>query len=153
MKNSYFLLNTINQDNYTLSDIFSTNRRGVLPDLFISDNEDAFYYIIIPDDTTLDAIAYNEYERSDYWDLLFKINQMTSPFDLPKSHDYLDKLVEAELLIWKNKFTTLVDNDELLIEKKAELLTKYFDLNEQYRKFRCIKPSYIKLMFQALNNE
>ena len=152
MKNSYFILNSINYNNtYTLSDIFGTNKRGVLPDAFISDNEDAFYYIIIPDNTTLENISYNEYGRSDYWDLLFKLNQMTSPFDLPKSIDYVIKMVEEELAIWGDKFPTL--SEALLEEKRNELLNKYTNINELYRKFRCIKTSYIQEMFKALKNE
>ena len=152
MKNSYFILPTTNYNStYTLSDIFSTNKRGILPDAFISDNEDAFYYIIVSDNTTLESISYNEYGRSDYWDLLFKLNQMSSPFDLPKSIDYVIKMVDEELVIWNEKFPNL--SDSLIEEKRNELVNKYTDINEIYRKFRCIKTSYIQEMFKALKNE
>ena len=151
MKNSYFTTGTLDYNNtYTLADIFVTNKRGVLPSAFLTDNESAFYYVMIPDNTTLETLSFKEYGRSDYWDLLFKLNQMTNPFDLPKSADYVIALTEEELLIWTTKFPNL--DSTLIEEKRVELQDKYTNINEQYRKFRFIKNSYIQEMFKALKN-
>ena len=150
MYNSYFNLPTYDIDStYRVADIFLQHKNRKFSDLFISDNEDAWYYIIIPDNALLEQIAYQEYDNSSYWDLLFMINQMDTPFDLPKSADMVEYKVEEHLVEWKKRFPNFPD--DLLEEKRAELQIEYTDVNEKHRKFRCVRTSHLTLLYKAIN--
>ena len=152
MYNSYFNLPRTDYENtYNMADIFETNKARILPDAFISDNESAFYYKIIPDNTLLEHLSYQEYNRSDYWDLLFKINQMQTPYDLPKSEDYVLNLVQQRLNLWTTKFPKLCC--EVIEEKRIQFTEELLEVNEKHRNFRFVKNEYIPLMFGALANE
>lgn len=149
MNNSYIILPKYDyNETYSLSDIFQTNKNTVLSDAFLSDNKDAFYYITLRDNMSLEQVSYTQYKRSDYWDLLMKINQMDSPFCLPKSIECVVNNVEADLEKWSAKFPNYPES--LLDEKRIEIEDYYTQLNELHRTFRCVKERYIPLLFEVL---
>lgn len=149
MLNSYFNLQDYDVSNYTVKNIFQKGLNKKLSDAFISDNEEAWVYVIIQDNLTLEQISYNNYGTGDYWDLLFVINQMLTPFDLPKSSQVVDTKTDESLANWLKRFPSYPEHLRDL--KEQELKSKFELENEKHRNFRLVKESHLTLLFEALN--
>lgn len=119
-----------------------------LPDDIL--NSTNTYYKKIPDDTRLDIISYQEYSDIKYVDLIMLINEITNVALLPKSNNYIDKLVTTEYNSIKSKNTNLTTSD--LEGIKLELDTKYYNRNELYRNLIFVKEAYLVDVIERITN-
>jgi hypothetical protein len=84
------------------------------------------------------------------WDILFKVNQMETLFDLPTNGDNIILRVEEFLAKLEAKIgvITHLSYRKELEDKLVEEFTIY---NEKHRRFRFIKSQYISQLLGMLN--
>lgn len=142
MKNSYFTLPYYDTEDFQIRDIFPTKKNKKLTNKTLEDYAHFWYYKNIQDNTRLELLSQTEYSSSMYWDILFLINQMDNIWDLPKSEDYINTLVDNRIEDFKLLFTE-ERMQETLALRKAELYQQYFNDNEKHRRFRFINKEHI----------
>jgi hypothetical protein len=150
MQNSYINIPSLTIGNYQVGNIFGTTKNNPITDKFIQDNNHMWYYKEIVSDTRLELLAYQEYNDSKMWDILFKVNQMETLFDLPTNGDNIILRVEEFLAKLEAKIgvITHLSYRKELEDKLVEEFTIY---NEKHRRFRFIKSQYISQLLGMLN--
>jgi hypothetical protein len=108
-----------------------------------------WYYQNIQDNTRLELLSLLEYKSSTYWDILFFINQMDNVWDLPKSEDYVNTLVDNKMQAFNLLFTEARMQETKDI-RRAELYETYFNLNEKHRRFRFINKEHIPNLMELM---
>ncbi len=152
MKNSYLNFETIDSG---IGIVENTTTLGLLPTIpekyFTED-----YYILkkIEDDRLLEAISYEIYENTNYWDLLMVLNGMTTMNQLPVNYDVILLKAEQELSGWLDRANLMYTylTDEQKEEKYNVLLDKLVEENEKYRSIRYISPTDLSELLADLDN-
>jgi hypothetical protein len=152
MKNKYLIFENIE---FTPGvNVRNTTTLNLLPDIpekFFS-NE----YLLtkkIQDDTLLEAISFELYETTDYWDVLMIINDMKSMNELPVNYDIILDRVDIKLYKWKKKGNLLssVMTDEVIDKKYKEILQEEVELNEKFRFIKYISQDSLSELISELD--
>lgn len=121
-----------------------------LPEL---SSADYIQYYIVNNDEKPEAISFDLYENTDYWDLLMLINNRSPLFDLPYNFDVIASAAEDKIARYNETYSTgnlaaldLSHYTELIEQEKINSTAA----NEDIRKIKVIKPSkiydFIKLL-------
>jgi len=138
MKNKYLVFENIE---FADSLVKNTTTLNILPDI---PNKyfgaDYIRNMKVQDDTLLEAISFELYESTDYWDILLVLNGMRSMNELPVNHDIVLNRADRELLKWKEKgkLLSIKINDEVIKEKYDNILNIEIEKNEKYRYIKYI---------------
>jgi hypothetical protein len=138
---------TTSFSNYTITDVFSKTITLVPENITVYN--DWFTYINVDDGRTLVDIAYDVYNNSNLWDLIFIINNMDTVFDLPKHNDYVYSVVDNRFAVWTAMFPHLSQTE--LDNTKARFLEEEIANNEKHRKIILLKSQYLPRFTELLN--
>jgi len=107
----------------------------------------------LEDNKLLEAISYELYEDTNYWDLLLLLNNMDSMFSLPVDFDLLHSKGEKELEKWVLFASTLNYNitSEVKSKKFGEIMKVLVEKNEKHRIFKYVSISDLSLVLSDLN--
>lgn len=111
-----------------------------IPD-YVLNNPSYYSVYSLQDDDRLEYISHRLYGTTDFWDILFLINNMDNTFNLPKSHEYVYKRTEDNFNDFLSKFVVSEQRKESLFN---ELLDEEMIKNDKYRQFKVVKPNKIQ---------
>lgn len=152
MKNKYLNFETIDAG---LGIVENITTLGILPDIpakyFTED-----YYMLkkIEDDRLLEALSWEFYENTNYWDILMILNGMTNMNQLPVNYDIVLIRAEIELDGWVKQGELMYSflNDDQILEKYNQILEDEIEKNEKYRNIRYISASDLSELLADLND-
>lgn len=167
MTNSMLKYDTIEMDNYIVTDYTSKNFKTIYERL------DEFPKImfgtyLMEDNDKLERIAFELYNNEDYWDLLLLLNNRDPLFHMAYYNDYLYSLKNEELTKLVNHLSNGIkgeENLELFTETyyaedesfdqydrlkffNNDILAKLELQNDVYRTLVYVRPSYIEDFFR-----
>jgi len=152
MKNSYLNFETIDSGIGIVENTTTLGLLPIIPEKYFTED----YYILkkIEDDRLLEAISYEIYENTNYWDLLMVLNGMTRMNQLPVNYDVILLKAEQELSGWLDRANLMYTylTDEQKEEKYNVLLDKLVEENEKYRSIRYISPTDLSELLADLDN-
>ena len=152
MKNKYLVFNNIDVDTNSLENVTELILLPEIPAKFFTEQ-----FILkkeIQDNALLEALAYDIWGSTDYWDILMALNGMTSMFQLPVSHDLVLERANAKLEEWKALFKLIYSTtkQEDIDIRYQEILVEEEALNEKYRTINYISISNMSILEAELNN-
>ena len=149
MTNSFLNYNntTSFSTDYTISNIYSniiTLNTSVL-----SLNSSWYYTVIIEPGRRLEDIAFQHYNNSNLWDMLYVLNEMDSVFSLPKSDDYIYAVVEDKVNKWLATFPDT--NQDMIDSISSDIEAIEVANNVKYQNFKILYPAYVSRFQELLN--
>ena len=133
MQNKYLKFDEIEFNNKIVQNTTSLNLLPDIPEKFYG-NEYMLEYKV-DDDRLLEALSFELYDSTDYWDILFVYNKMSNMNELPVNYDIVLNKADKKMYEWKQKGKLLPENftDEIIDKKYKEILEEEVKLNEKYR--------------------
>ena len=152
MKNKYLNFETIDSG---IGIVENTTTLGILPAIpekYFTEN----YYILkkVENDRLLEALSWEIYENTNYWDILMVLNGMTTMNQLPVNFDVVMIRAERELEGWVKRGNLMyshLSNSEIK-EKYNEIEAEQVELNEKYRNIKYISPIDLSELLADLEN-
>lgn len=150
MKNSILKYSTEEVDNFIVTDYQS--KKVTINDLFEKANTLGYLsYYKINDNDKLERISYELYGTTDYWDLLFLLNNKNPLFDMPY---YFDTIMSESSEKSSTYISTLYQGSTNFSIRAEELtntfLNKDIETNNNNKTIFVIKPTqmsnFIKLI-------
>ena len=141
MINKYLKFDNIEFDGQLVKNVTTLNMLPDVPDKYFEDS-----YILnikLEDDRLLEAISFELYENTDYWDVLLVLNGMTCMGQLPVNFDIVMERANKRLLGWRIKgklMDSFIDQEELSA-KYDEILKEEIEKNEKHRLLKYISKS------------
>jgi len=118
MKNKYLKFPNILFNNNLVKNITAKNILPDIPEIYKSD--DYVRTIKIEDNRLIESISFEIYGSTDYWDLLFSLNDITNFSQLPVDYDHILIRARKELSKWMSQGKMIISRN--LDEQYSELL-------------------------------
>lgn len=140
---------------YEIPDYFSK-------DIHISDLESTYYdtwsdYMDtyrMQDNDKLERVSYELYGTTDYWDILFLLNDRDPLFDMPFDYDTLSETSSNFIDAYVNDiYNESSLNDARVNALTEEVVNEAIQNNETYRYITVVKPSKISDFIILLKDE
>jgi len=133
MKNKYLIFDDIEFLDTKVKNITTMNLLPDIPEKYFGN--DYLLQIKTQDDSLLEAISFNLYESTDYWDILLVLNGMRSMNELPVNYDIVLNRADRKMSLWKKRGKLLPGEftDEVIQKKYKEILEEEVEKNEKYR--------------------
>jgi len=149
MNNKYFIFKRVKIGNNSIKNTTDLNLLPRIPDIF--KGNDYIKELLIEDNTLIEQISYRLYDTTDYWDLLFVLNNMTNLNQLPKEEDIILRRADNIYKKWLEVNQSTVIYEGLNIEEKYKnILKEEEEKNEKYRYFKYISSSHISEVMNEL---
>jgi len=149
MNNKYFIFKRVKIGNNSIKNTTDLNLLPRIPDIF--KGNDYIKELLIEDNTLIEQISYRLYDTTDYWDLLFVLNNMTNLNQLPKEEDIILRRADNIYKKWLEVNQSTVIYEDLNIEEKYKnILKEEEEKNEKYRYFKYISSSHISEVMNEL---
>ncbi|MHB8098003.1 MAG: hypothetical protein ACYDD5_00225 [Sulfuricurvum sp.] len=176
MENSYLLFETIAFNGQPVRNVTKFCLLPDVPAKYFGEN-----YILeyaCEDDRLLEAISFDLYKDTSYWDIIMLLNGMTNMSELPVNGDVIFKRAEASLDKWIKQGVLIIskdlmpqyysikqdlsqgnpimlylsedDDNEIVARKYIELLEQEYNKNEKYRTLKYITISDISELLSDL---
>jgi len=139
MKNKYLKFNKIELENgKILSNISELNLLPRIPEKYLKTEN--LRTLHLDSDRLLEAISFELYKSTDYWDIILVVNKMSSMNQLPVSYDMVLHRSEMLLQSWKDKMAKVSKEltDEDIKNKYNKILQEQDSVNEKYRNIKYI---------------
>ena len=161
MRNKYLKFENIEFQGVNVKNTSLLSKIKKIPEKYLSENY--IQTIRIDDNKLLEAISFELYDDTNYWDLLMIINDMKSMYELPKDYDLLYLEAEAEFDKWLNIADLIVNNDydetltydeNITLRNKIKFDSIIEDLvknNEKHRILKYIRQYDLSLLLADLN--
>jgi len=167
MKANVLLYPKLESNNYIYEDYTFKNYFKLI-DMPESSDLNYISYIQLADDEKIENISYYTYNTEEYWDLLLLLNGVSPLYDLPKSYDYITKIIEDDIKLYFlttfnvtisfNALNTITNTTQLAYETRAlemfneQIIIKQHD-NELYRNFKIIQAQKIQDYLSIAKNK
>jgi len=153
MNNTYLNFEKINTDIGRMENITTLNILPDIPEKFFT--KDYILLKKIEDDVLLEAISFELYKNTNYWDILMVLNGMRSMNELPVNYDIVLLKVERELKGWLEQANLIYSflSDEQVNIKYEEILKEEIEKNEKYRNFKYISPTDLSELLADLDSK
>jgi len=140
MVNKYLNFDNIEFNGKIVKNTSSINRLPKLSDLNIPSS--LFYELKLEDNRLLEAVSFDLYESTDYWDILMLINGMTVFNSLPLSYDTVLNKAQDRYNEWLKFIGNNRGYESYEIEQKYnEILKEENEKNEKYRYIKYVNSS------------
>jgi hypothetical protein len=151
MNNKYLNFEDISCEEVSVKNTTTLNILPDIPEKYFT--EDYYHIIKIEDDKLLEAISFELYDSTDYWDILMVLNNMTTMNELPVKYDVVLDRAEKELAGWVKTadlmYSFLDDSD--IKDKYDSILKNEIEKNEKYRNFKYISATDLSELMADLN--
>lgn len=153
MKNKYLKFDEIDSG---IGIVRNTTVLNLLPDIpakFFTDD-----YILlkkIEDDKLIEALSYELYNNTDYWDILLVLNGMTNMNQMPVNYDTILVRVGYKIEKWADRGKLMYSQltDLQIKTKYDEMLLEEINLNETYRNIKYISKNDLSELLSILDKK
>jgi len=143
MRNRYLKFESID---FNGREVRNMTTLGLIPDIPSKYfTEEYLHEYKVDDDRLLEAISFELYGSTDYWDILLKLNDMTSMNQLPVNYDIIIHRADYKLQEWKKKGKLLnsVLDEKIIEEKYKEIIEEEIAINEKFRYIKYVDTADI----------
>ena len=141
MKNKYLKFDDIIVGDWQVKNVTTLNLLPDIPEKYFTD--EYILYKRMEDDRLLEAVSFDLYKDTNYWDILLMLNEMSSMNELPVNYDIILIRVDRKIEEWREKGKLMYSNlnAQQIADKYEELLALEIELNEKHRNLKYISPS------------
>ncbi len=151
MKNKYLKFEEIESGIGLVRNVTTLNLLVDIPKKYFE--TDYILYKKLEDDRLLEAVSFDIYSNTNYWDILLVLNGMISLTDLPANYDIVLLRAEKRLEDWLGRGSLMqhsLDDDQIK-NKYDEFLEIEIEANEKHRDLMYISPNNLSELLGELS--